>query len=47
MNFLYLNSDRMGEGDPALGRRLLKAFLAELAKSDTRIEGCASSCLTK
>lgn len=45
MNFLYLNSDTMGEGDPALGRKLLKSFLAELAKSDVTIDvvGCVNS----
>lgn len=44
MNFLYLNSDRMGEGDPELGRRLLRSFLSELAKSDVRIDvvGCVN-----
>lgn len=44
MDFLYLNSDRMGQGDPSLGRRLLVSFLSELAKSDVRIDavGCVN-----
>ena len=45
MNFLYLNSDRMGTGDEALGRRLLVGFLRELASSDATIDmvGCLNS----
>lgn len=45
MTFLYLASDKMGEGDPELGRKLMKSFLAELAKSDQHIDvvGCANS----
>jgi hypothetical protein len=27
MTFLYLTSDKMGEGEPELGRKLLKSFL--------------------
>lgn len=44
MNFLYLNSDRMGQGDDALGRRLLLAFLRELAASEVRVDvvGCVN-----
>jgi len=29
MTFLYLNSDKMGEGDPELGQKLLVIFLHE------------------
>lgn len=38
MTFLYLNSDKMGEGDPQLGRKLLTIFLNKLADSDTKID---------
>ncbi|MDF1545957.1 MAG: sulfurtransferase-like selenium metabolism protein YedF [bacterium] len=45
MTFLYLNSDRMGDGDPELGKKLMKSFLHELAKSDVSIDvvGCVNS----
>lgn len=45
MTFLYLNSDKMGEGDPTLGRKLLVVFLKKLADSDTKIDvvGCVNS----
>ena len=45
MTFLYLNSDKMGEGDPQLGKQLLKSFLTELADSDAQIDviGCVNS----
>jgi len=45
LTFLYLNSDQMGSGDPELGRKLVKSFLRELAKSDVRIDavGCVNS----
>lgn len=45
MTFLYLNSDQMGNGDAELGRKLLRLFLAELAKSDEQIDliGCVNS----
>lgn len=45
MTFLYLNSDKMGEGDPQLGRKLLSIFLKKLAKSNTNIDivGCVNS----
>lgn len=45
MTFLYLNSDKMGEGDPQLGRKLLVVFLKKLADSDTKIDvvGCVNS----
>ena len=44
MVLLYLNSDRMGAGDDALGRRLLLAFLRELAASDVHVDfvGCVN-----
>jgi len=44
MQFLYLNSDRMGAGEPELGRRLLAAFLRELAASEIPVDmiGCVN-----
>jgi len=33
MTLLYLDSDHMGRGDAALGRKLLKSFLGELLAS--------------
>lgn len=38
MTFLYLNSNQMGNGDPVLGKKLLKSFLTELAKSDVAVD---------
>ena len=38
MTFLYLNSDKMGEGDPELGRKLMISFLQELEKSNVRVD---------
>lgn len=45
MVFLYLNSDRMGQGDDALGRKLLLSFLEQLAASDVRVDlvGCVNN----
>ena len=45
MTFLYLNADKMGHGDPELGKKLLISFLSELAKSDIKIDliGCVNS----
>jgi selenium metabolism protein YedF len=45
MTLLYLHSDQMGVGDPALGKKLLKSFLSELAKSDVKLDivGCVNS----
>jgi selenium metabolism protein YedF len=45
MTFLYLNSDRMGSGDDALGRKLLKIFLEKLAASEVHVDfiGCVNS----
>ena len=38
MTLLYLNSDRIGQGDDELGRRLLRSFLEKLAASEVRID---------
>lgn len=45
MTLLYLNSDQMGMGEPALGRKLLSLFLEKLALSDVRVDlvGCVNS----
>ena len=45
MIFLFLNSDKMGEGEPELGKKLMISFLKELAKSDIKIDviGCVNS----
>jgi hypothetical protein len=45
MNFLYLSSDKMGEGDPELGRKLLLIFLEKLADSDVTVDvvGCVNN----
>ena len=45
MNFLYLCSDKMGEGDPELGQKLLLVFLEKLADSDVPVDlvGCVNS----
>ena len=45
MTFLYLCSDTMGTGDPELGRKLLRKFLAELAASDVPVDviGCVNA----
>ena len=47
MVLLYLNSDGMGQGDEELGRRLLVAFLKELAESDHRVDlvGCVNGAI--
>lgn len=44
MTFLYLSSDRMGQGDDALGRKLMASFLKELAASGTPVDvvGCVN-----
>ncbi len=44
MNVLYLNSDKMGEGDDELGRKLLLIFLEKLVAADARIDavGCVN-----
>ena len=45
MNFLYLSSDKMGEGEPALGQKLLAVFLEKLAASDVQVDtvGCVNN----
>ena len=45
MIFLYLNSDKMGQREPKLGKKLMVTFLRELAKSDIMIDviGCVNS----
>ena len=45
MTFLYLNSDKMGDGDSQLGKKLMKSFLRELAHSTINIDmvGCVNS----
>lgn len=45
MNFLYLSSDKMGEGDAELGRKLLLVFLEKLADSNVSVDvvGCVNS----
>ncbi|MBN8218368.1 MAG: hypothetical protein J0L75_17115 [Spirochaetes bacterium] len=47
MTFLYLNADRMGQGDEALGRKLLSTFLEKLAGSETRVDlvGCVNDAV--
>ena len=44
MVFLFLNSDRMGQGDDVLGRKLLLSFLEQLAVSDVAVDlvGCVN-----
>lgn len=45
MTFLYLNSDKMGDGPEELGKKLLKSFLKELLESGTHVDliGCVNS----
>lgn len=47
MTLLYLNSDRLGVGDDALGRKLLKSFLTEVLASEHRPDmvGCVNSAV--
>ena len=47
MTLLYLNSDKMGEGDPVLGKKLMKVFLVELEKSGTKVDkiSCVNSAI--
>jgi len=47
MTLLYLNSDKMGDGDPILGRKLMKVFLIELEKSGAVIDkiSCVNSAI--
>ena len=41
MTLLYLNSDRMGQGDDTLGRTLMAAFLEKLLDSGTPVHAVA------
>lgn len=45
MTFLYLNSNKMGQGNAELGKKLLKIFLQKLAESEIKIDviGCVNS----
>jgi selenium metabolism protein YedF len=47
MTFLYLNSDKMGEGEAELGKKLMRTFLAKLANSSIKIDviGCVNSAI--
>ncbi|MBN2857742.1 MAG: sulfurtransferase-like selenium metabolism protein YedF [Candidatus Delongbacteria bacterium] len=47
MTFLYLNSDTMGQGDPILGKKLMKIFLQTLLESGEKIDtiGCVNSAI--
>ncbi|MCD6375490.1 MAG: sulfurtransferase-like selenium metabolism protein YedF [Caldisericaceae bacterium] len=47
MTFLYLNSDKMGDGPDDLGKKLLKSFLTELLEADVKIDliGCINSAV--
>ena len=47
MTFLYLNSDKMGDGDPVLGKKLIKIFLQTLLENGERIDmiGCVNSAI--
>lgn len=47
MTLLYLNADTMGRGDEALGRKLLVAFLKELAASEHKVDliGCVNGAV--
>jgi len=38
MSVLYITSDRIGDGDEALGRLLMRNFLGKLAESGERVE---------
>jgi len=44
MTFLYLSSDGMGQGDAALGRKLMASFLKELVAAGTPVDlvGCVN-----
>jgi selenium metabolism protein YedF len=47
MTFLYLSSDKMGEGDPDLGRKLMKTFLKEMAVAEIQVDmiGCVNNAV--
>jgi selenium metabolism protein YedF len=38
VTLLYLNSDRIGQGDDELGRRLLRVFLEKLVASEVKVD---------
>lgn len=38
MTFLYLDSDRIGQGDEELGRKLLRIFLEKLVASEVKVD---------
>ncbi len=38
MNFVFLKSDTMGQGDQSLGERLLEVFLEKLANSNEKVD---------
>jgi intracellular sulfur oxidation DsrE/DsrF family protein len=45
MNLLYLNSDKMGEGDQELGAKLMISYLTKLISNSVKIDAvfCANS----
>ena len=45
MTFLYLNSNKMGNGDDKLGEILIESFLEKLSNSEIKIDfiGCVNS----
>ena len=45
MTFLYLNSNKMGNGDEKLGEILVESFLEKLSNSNIKIDfiGCVNS----
>lgn len=45
MTFLFLNSDRIGNGCEELGRKLLQLFLDKLVSSDVKVDAVA--CLNR
>jgi selenium metabolism protein YedF len=47
MTLLYLTSDKMGTGDPVLGKKLLQSFLKELLASGRQVDmiGCVNEAI--
>ncbi len=47
MTLLFLSSNKMGTGDPALGKKLLLAFLKELFDSNSQVDmiGCVNDAV--
>lgn len=45
MNLLYLNSNKMGEGDPELGEKILMLYLTKLLSNSVKIDAvvCVNS----